>query len=155
MPRLLSSVRFDAPLDEVFPFFADPRNLEALTPPWLRFEIRTPSPIEMRAGTLIDYRLRVHGLPLRWRSEITAWDPPHLFVDEQRRGPYRFWRHEHRFAVDGAGTLVEDDVTYAVLGGALFERLFVRRDLDRIFAFRREVLRTAFATRSGTSPGSS
>jgi ligand-binding SRPBCC domain-containing protein len=144
MPRLLSSVRLDAPLDEVFPFFADPRNLEALTPPWLRFEIRTPSPIEMRAGTLIDYRLRVHGLPLRWRSEITTWDPPHLFVDEQRRGPYRFWRHEHRFAVDGAGTLVEDDVTYAVLGGPLVERLFVRRDLDRIFRFRLDVLRERF-----------
>jgi ligand-binding SRPBCC domain-containing protein len=155
MPRLLSSVRLDAPIAEVFPFFADPRNLEALTPPWLRFEITTPSPIEMRAGTLIDYRLRVHGVPLRWRSEITAWDPPHRFVDEQRRGPYRTWRHEHRFSADGGGTLVEDDVTYAVRGGGLVDRLFVRRDLDRIFAFRRGALLAAFPTRSGTSPGSS
>jgi ligand-binding SRPBCC domain-containing protein len=155
MPRLLSSVHIDAPLEEVFPFFADARNLEALTPPWLRFEVRTPAPIEMRAGALIDYRLRVHGLPLRWQSEITAWDPPHLFVDEQRRGPYRLWRHEHRFRADGDGTLVEDEVTYAVWGGGLVDALFVKRDLARIFAFRREALLAAFATRSGTSRGSS
>jgi ligand-binding SRPBCC domain-containing protein len=155
MPRFSSSVRLEAPPDAVFPFFADARNLEALTPPWLRFEVLTPSPIEMRAGALIDYRLRIHGLPLRWRSEITTWAPPRLFVDEQRRGPYRAWRHEHRFTPDGGGTLVEDDVTYAVLGGALVDALFVRRDLDRIFRFRREALLAAFATRSGTSPGSS
>ena len=155
MPRLLSSVHLAAPLPDVFPFFADARNLEALTPPWLHFEISNPSPIEMRTGTLIDYRLRVHGLPLRWRSEITAWDPPHRFVDEQRRGPYRAWRHEHRFTAEGGGTLVEDDVTYAVLGGAIVDRLLVRRDLQRIFAFRREALRAVFPTRSGTSPGSS
>jgi ligand-binding SRPBCC domain-containing protein len=144
MPRLQSSVRLGAPLAEVFPFFADARNLEALTPPFLRFEILAPGPIEMRVGALIDYRLRVHGLPLRWRSEITAWDPPHLFVDEQRRGPYRLWRHTHRFAADGEATLVEDDVEYAVLGGALVDALLVRRDLDRIFRFRRDVLRERF-----------
>jgi ligand-binding SRPBCC domain-containing protein len=155
MPRLLSSVHLDAPPAEVFPFFADARNLEALTPPWLRFEVETPAPVAMRAGALIDYRLRVHGLPLRWRSEITAWDPPHLFVDEQRRGPYRAWRHEHRFTAQGEGTLVEDAVTYAVRGGALVDALFVRRDLDRIFAFRRQALLAEFATRSGTSRGSS
>jgi ligand-binding SRPBCC domain-containing protein len=155
MPRLQSSVRLGAPLAEVFPFFADARNLEALTPPWLRFEIVSPGAVEMRVGALIDYRLRVHGLPLRWQSEITAWDPPHRFVDEQRRGPYRTWRHEHRFTADGDGTLVEDDVTYAAPGGALVERLFVGRDLARIFAFRREALLRAFPTRSGTSPGSS
>jgi ligand-binding SRPBCC domain-containing protein len=144
MPRLQSSVRLGAPLAEVFPFFADARNLEALTPPWLRFEILAPGPIEMRLGTIIDYRLRVHGLPLRWRSEITAWDPPHLFVDEQRRGPYRLWRHTHRFTADGDGTLVEDEVEYAVPGGALVDALLVRRDLDRIFRFRRDVLRERF-----------
>ncbi len=155
MPRLQSSVRLGAPLAEVFPFFADARNLEALTPPWLRFEILSPGPVDMRVGALIDYRLRVHGVPLRWRSEITEWDPPHLFVDEQRRGPYRRWRHTHRFAADGDGTRVDDEVDYAVLGGPLVDRLFVRRDLDRIFAFRREALRDRFPTRSGTSPGSS
>jgi ligand-binding SRPBCC domain-containing protein len=144
MARLQSSVRLGAPLAEVFPFFADARNLEALTPPWLRFEILAPGPIEMRVGALIDYRLRVHGLPLRWRSEITAWDPPHLFVDEQRRGPYRLWRHTHRFAADGEATVVEDDIEYAVPGGALVDALLVRRDLDRIFCFRRDVLRERF-----------
>jgi ligand-binding SRPBCC domain-containing protein len=83
------------PLEIVFPFFADAGNLEILTPPWLRFEIVTPRPIAMRAGALIEYRLRLHGVPLRWQSEITAWEPPHRFVDEQRRGPYRAWIHEH------------------------------------------------------------
>jgi ligand-binding SRPBCC domain-containing protein len=144
MPRLQSSVRLEAPLADVFPFFADARNLEALTPPFLCFEILSAGPIEMRVEAFIDYRLRVHGLPLRWRSEITAWDPPHLFVDEQRRGPYRLWRHTHRFAADGEATLVEDDVEYAVWGGALVDRLFVKRDLDRIFAFRREALLRRF-----------
>lgn len=144
MPRLQSSVRLGAPLAEVFPFFADARNLEALTPPWLRFEILSPGPVDMRAGALIDYRLRIHGIPLRWRSEITTWDPPRVFVDEQRRGPYRVWRHTHRFAADGDGTLVEDEVEYAVPGGALVDALLVRRDLDRIFGFRRDVLRERF-----------
>jgi ligand-binding SRPBCC domain-containing protein len=144
MPRLQSSVRLEAPLADVFPFFADARNLEALTPPFLRFEILSAGPVEMRVGAFIDYRLRVHGLPLRWRSEITAWDPPHLFVDEQRRGPYRLWRHTHRFAADGEATLVEDDVEYAVWGGALVGRLLVKRDLDRIFAFRRAALLRRF-----------
>lgn len=155
MPRLQSSVRLDAPLADVFPFFADARNLEALTPPWLRFEILSPGAVDMRVGAFIDYRLRVHGVPLRWRSEITAWDPPRMFVDEQRRGPYRLWRHTHRFAPEGDGTRVDDEVEYAVLGGPLVDRLFVRRDLDRIFAFRRAALSARFPTRSGTWPGSS
>src|SRR5579871_5848818 len=83
------------PLEEVFPFFADAGNLPILTPPWLHFHILTTRPIEMRRGALIDYRLRIHGLPIRWQSEIVEWDPPHRFVDEQRRGPYRLWHHEH------------------------------------------------------------
>jgi ligand-binding SRPBCC domain-containing protein len=124
------------PVDEVYPFFADAGNLDMLTPPWLRFEILTPQPIAMRVGTQIDYRLRLRGLPIRWQSEISDWSPPHRFVDEQRRGPYRVWIHEHTFEKRGGGTLVRDQVQYAVFGGALVERLFVRRDLEKIFAYR-------------------
>ena len=132
------------PVSEVFSFFADAGNLDALTPPWLRFEILTPRPIEMRVGALIDYRIRLHGLSLRWQSEITAWQPPHRFVDEQRRGPYRVWIHEHSFTQQDGGTLVGDHVRYAVLGGALVERLFVRRDVARIFAYRQQKLLAVF-----------
>ena len=131
-------------LARVFSFFADAGNLDVITPPWLRFEILTPRPIEMRVGTLIDYRLRLRGLPLRWRSEITAWDPPHRFVDEQRRSPYRLWQHEHTFAERDGGTLVGDHVRYAVFGGVVIERLFVRRDVTNIFTYRQEQLAMLF-----------
>ena len=131
--------------DEVFRFFADAFNLETLTPPWLKFEVLTPRPIEMRVGLQIDYRLRLRGLPLRWRSEITAWEPPGRFVDEQRRGPYRAWIHEHTFEDQDGGTLTRDQVHYAVIGGQLVNRLLVRRDVEKIFLFRREKLRGLFA----------
>jgi len=131
--------------DEVFHFFADAFNLETLTPPWLKFEVLTPRPIVMRVGLQIDYRLRLRGLPLRWRSEITAWEPPGRFVDEQRRGPYRAWIHEHTFEEQDGGTLARDRVQYAVIGGQLVNRLLVRRDVEKIFLFRREKLRGLFA----------
>ena len=132
------------PIDRVFPFFAEAENLETLTPPLLKFRIVTPRPIEMRVGALIDYKLRVHGIPLKWRSEITAWEPPFRFVDEQRRGPYRLWVHEHRFEEVDGGTRVEDRVEYAVLGGTLIQKLFVAPDLKRIFAFRQGQLEILF-----------
>ena len=144
-----SRVVLARPRDEVFPFFADARNLEYLTPPWLRFTMLTPWPVEMRQGALIDYRLRVRGVPLRWRSEITAWEPPYRFVDEQRRGPYRLWIHEHGFEETREGrTLAHDAVRYAVPGGWLVDRLLVRRDLERIFEYRRAVLRDLFGVPS-------
>jgi ligand-binding SRPBCC domain-containing protein len=130
--------------DEVFRFFADAFNLEALTPPWLKFEVLTPRPIEMRVGLRIDYRLRLRGLPLRWQSEITAWEPPVRFVDEQRRGPYRAWIHEHTFEARDGGTLARDHVRYAVALDFLVHRLFVRPDMERIFQFRSEALRKRF-----------
>lgn len=130
--------------EEIFPFFADAGNLETLTPPWLRFEILTPPPISLAVGTLIDYRLRIHGWPIRWRTRISAWEPPYRFVDEQLRGPYRVWIHEHTFTPADAGTLVRDVVRYRPLGGALVDRLFVRRDVRRIFHYRQVQLAARF-----------
>jgi ligand-binding SRPBCC domain-containing protein len=124
---------------DVFPFFADAQNLERITPPWLRFEVLTPEPIAMRTGTVVQYRLRLHGLPLRWTARIEDWQEGRAFVDRQIRGPYRLWHHRHEFEPHPGGTLVRDHVRYALpLGplGALAHRLAVRRDLDRIFAFR-------------------
>ncbi len=141
------------PLAEVFPFFADALNLEALTPPLLRFHVATPSPIEIRQGTLIDYRLKLRGIPLRWRSEIRVWEPPRRFVDFQVRGPYLLWHHEHLFDEVDGGTLVRDRVHYRVLGGALVERFLVRPDLRRIFAFRQEYLARLFSTPNPTQEG--
>ena len=139
------------PLDPVFDFFARAENLELLTPPWLSFQILNPD-LEMREGALIDYKLRIHGIPLRWRSQITVWEPPHRFVDVQIRGPYRLWEHEHRFTEIEGGTLVEDRVKYAVLGGSWIERLFVAPDLTRIFDYRQARLRELFENRSPNEP---
>ncbi|HEY6398809.1 MAG TPA: SRPBCC family protein, partial [Solirubrobacteraceae bacterium] len=118
-------------------------NLEALTPAWLRFEVMTPEPIEMRAGTLIEYRLSVHGAPLKWISRIEAWERNRSFVDRQVRGPYRLWHHTHEFVALGEGTLVRDRVRYAIpLGplGDVAHTLFVQRDLDDVFAYRRSAV---------------
>lgn len=142
------SQHIDRPLEEVFAFFSAPSNLERITPPWLGFEVVGTSTPELGEGTIIDYRLRLHGLPLRWRSLIRSWDPPYGFVDEQLKGPYRSWVHTHRFERDGGGTLVRDHVRYAVPGGALVERLFVRRDIERIFDFRVQALEAHFAPRT-------
>ena len=152
LSHLRSSIWLPRPLEVVFDFFADARNLEVLTPPWLRFQIVTPEPIAMRPGARIAYRLKLHGIPLRWDSEIAVWEPPYRFVDVQRRGPYRRWVHEHTFEEQGGGTLVSDHVRYAVLGGALVERLFVRPDVEKIFAYRREKLIETFGERVGASP---
>lgn len=131
-------------LEELFPFFAEARNLERITPPWLRFNVLTPEPIRMAPGTTIDYRLRWRGLPLRWRSEIAAWEPPHRFVDRQVRGPYRLWHHEHRFEVRPEGTLVTDRVDYAAPVRIVSHRLIVDRDVAEIFAYRRRALDALF-----------
>ena len=132
------------PPEELFPFFADAFNLERITPPLLRFRVVTPPPIEMRAGALIDYRLRIHGVPAKWRTEITAWDPPHRFVDEQLRGPYRQWIHEHTFEPQDGGTLCRDRVDYAAPGGSLVNRFLIEPDVRRIFAYRAAALEEIF-----------
>ena len=123
--------------DDVFDFFADASNLERITPPWLRFQILTPRPITMRIGCEIDYRLRLHTIPLRWTSVITAWEPQFRFVDEQLRGPFRFWHHDHRIEQVDGGTQITDIVDYSVPGGQFANRLLVRRDLQKIFDYRR------------------
>ena len=132
---------------DVFPFFADAHNLEAITPPWLGFRVVTPAPIAMRAGALIEYRLRLHGLRLAWLTRIDEWTPGVRFVDSQLAGPYALWHHTHEFEPDGAGgTLMRDTVRYALPFGPLGEiahRLFVARDLGAIFDFRTQQVANA------------
>jgi ligand-binding SRPBCC domain-containing protein len=149
--------RLPGPPADVFPFFADARNLEAITPPLLRFEVVTPEPIEMGVGTFLQYRLRLHGVPATWHTTIQAWDPPHRFVDVQVRGPYALWHHTHTFEATADGdTLMRDVVRYAIGFGALGEiahRALVRRDVEAIFDFRaREVPRLIAATAASGAP---
>jgi ligand-binding SRPBCC domain-containing protein len=130
-------------LDDTFAFFADPWNLEAITPPWLRFRI-TDAESPLHEGARLAYRLRLLGVPIRWLTEITRWEPPHTFTDLQVRGPYALWEHTHTFAPVPGGTEVRDLVRYCIpLGrvGSLSQRLFVRRLLDAIFDYRAERLR--------------
>jgi ligand-binding SRPBCC domain-containing protein len=129
--------------DDAFAFFADAHNLEAITPPWLRFRILTSRPIVMAEDTLIDYRLTLHRLPLRWRTRITRWQPGRLFVDIQVRGPFRLWEHTHTFERSGTETLIRDVVRYQLpLGpmGIVAHRTLVHRDLESIFDYRRDAV---------------
>lgn len=147
-PHVLASEQFvPRPPDEVFAFFARPENLGEITPPWLGFRILTPSPVPMREGALIDYLIRLGPLPTRWRTLITAYDPPRRFVDEQLAGPYSFWHHTHTFAARDGGTVIGDRIEYLLpLGalGRLAERLVIRRQLRAIFAHRRRVIAARF-----------
>jgi ligand-binding SRPBCC domain-containing protein len=133
------------PLDirRVFAFFSDARNLNDITPPWLHFTLKADGPPTMRPGLLLDYRIRLFLIPINWQTEITVWDPPTRFVDEQRRGPYRWWVHTHTFTEVEGGTRVEDEVLYNPRGGALVHGLFVKRRLRRIFRYRHRMLRLA------------
>jgi ligand-binding SRPBCC domain-containing protein len=131
------------PPEEVFELFADASTLEEITPPWLSFRLVTAEPIEMGVGTLIEYRLRLHGMPIRWLARIDVWEPGRRFVDVQVIGPYRLWRHTHTFERAGRGTLVRDVVRYSLPRGplgALAHFAFVRRDLGRIFDYRQEAV---------------
>ena len=138
----------NAPLEEAFGFFADPRNLPQITPEWVRFEVVHLEAAPLRAGTTNEYRIRWLGVPLRWRSFIPEYQNPHRFVDEQVSGPYHYWRHEHSFhGVDG-GTEVRDIVDYALpLGpiGSALHALIVRRQLDEIFDYRERALTGIFS----------
>ncbi len=149
--RLESRLWLPESPERVFAFFADAANLETLTPPWLHFRVLTPRPIDMRPGQIIDYRLRLWGVPLRWQSFIPIWEPPYRFVDEMRHGPYRSWRHLHTFESRDGGTEVFDQVDYAVPGGALVHALFVGRDLRKIFSYRLDRLRALFPAQGPAS----
>jgi ligand-binding SRPBCC domain-containing protein len=148
---LARSQRLAVSIERAFDFYAQARNLEAITPPWLGFRVTTTGAIDMRAGTLIDYRLKLHGVSVRWRTRIERWNPPGSFVDVQVRGPYALWQHTHTLQPDGeAAVVVGDRVRYALPFGPLGElahALFVKRDLQRIFDYRSravaELLRAA------------
>jgi hypothetical protein len=156
--------RVAADRDAVFAFFDRPENLSELTPAGMKFQRLTPSPIAMKEGAVIDFVVRVHGLAMRWRSLITAYEPPHRFVDEQLLGPYSFWHHTHGFrALPEGGTELTDTVRYALpFGplGRLAHTLAVRRQLEQIFRHREQVVAARFgvaapaATPTGTATAS-
>lgn len=138
-----------ASLDRVVAFFGDASNLDALTPPWLRFRIVTPLPIEMRCDTRIEYQLRLAGVPLRWRTRIAKWDPPHGFVDVQERGPYALWEHSHHFRACAEGVWMADVVRYALpfaALGAVAHALAIRAALAAIFDYRFARIREQFGS---------
>jgi ligand-binding SRPBCC domain-containing protein len=152
MPRihvLERQQRIERPPGEVFPFYADAANLERITPPWLGFEVTTPQPIQMGAGALVEYRLQLHGIPVKWRTRIEEWRPPHRFVDAQLSGPYSLWHHTHTFRAEGENaTILGDRVRYAIPfgpAGELARALFVADDLERIFDHRREAVAALLA----------
>ena len=134
--------------DALFAFFSDAHNLESITPPWLRFEVVSP-PRELGVGSELRYRLRLHGIPVRWLTRIAVWEPPRRFVDVQLRGPYRLWHHTHSLEPDGEHVVMHDLVRYALpLGplGGLAHRALVRSDLARIFDFRRDAIVQRFGS---------
>ena len=144
-----------AGVTETFEYFADAANLQTITPPWLHFRILTPLPIAMREGTLIDYRLRLHGLPVNWRTRINRWQPGVAFIDEQLRGPYARWVHLHTFTPERDGTLLGDRVEYALPLHPLSHpahQLYVRPLIERIFEHRRGVIRERFGADPAAAP---
>ncbi len=141
---LRREITLNCPLDRVFDFFSKAENLETLTPPWLRFNIETPRQIQMRQGVRISYRLRLRGIPIFWLTEIERWRPPYEFVDVQLKGPYKLWRHTHRFEETENGTRIIDHVAYTLpFGwlGRIIHRLLVADDLAKIFDYREQRVR--------------
>ncbi|MGQ0540636.1 MAG: SRPBCC family protein [Blastocatellia bacterium] len=149
---LTRGLTLDLPREQVFDFFADAGNLERITPPELNFHIITPQPIDIKQGALIDYKLKLRGFPVTWRTEISVWNPPHSFVDRQLRGPYSQWIHRHTFTeIDANKTHIEDEVKYRLplepFGDIAY--FLIRRELDYIFDYRQkavaEILKMPFA----------
>lgn len=150
--------RVPLPLERTFAFFAEPGNLARITPSWLGFRIVTPPPLVMAEGLRLDYRVRVLGIPVRWRSLISVYEPPHVFRDVQLSGPYRRWEHTHTFRAADGGTVVEDRVVYELpLGplGAVVHAVLIRRQLDAIFDYRRDRITALLPREAGlaVTPG--
>jgi ligand-binding SRPBCC domain-containing protein len=135
------------PLSEVFSFFSSEKNLEKITPPWLRFKVLRKSTPEMEPGTLIDYHLKISGMPVQWRTRILVWEPESHFVDIQLKGPYKKWHHTHRFDSSAKGTWMSDKVVYQLPFGRLGDLLMgrkVRRQIEEIFGYRRKMIEEIF-----------
>lgn len=145
------------PLAEVFAFFCEARNLDRITPPWLHFRVLSQTGFDIRAGTLVHYRLAWHGMPLNWTSRIEDWRPPCRFIDLQMEGPYHLWHHTHRFEANNGGTLISDTVRYAVplgIAGDFLAGWLVRRDLEQIFDYRSRAIAAIFGKKAvSTEPG--
>lgn len=147
MRILTGEILVSSPVDEVFGFFAKAENLNLITPPDLKFNILTPLPIEMKKGTLIDYRIKLGGFSFKWKTEITNWNPPFSFTDTQLKGPYRIWVHEHTFESQNGKTIVKDKVTYlppGYIAEPFINSLFVKHRLEKIFEFRRQKISEYF-----------
>lgn len=138
----------DLPIEDVFNFFSRPENLSLITPPRLKFDILTPSPIQMKEGQLIDYSLTImYFMKLHWRTLITNYNHPHKFIDQQIKGPYSLWHHTHIFQEKNGGTLIQDEVTYAIpfgLIGRLIHAIYIKYDLRSIFKYRHKILNKIF-----------
>lgn len=136
-----------APVEKVFEFFSDAQNLERITPEILNFKIVTPLPIRMQKGTLIDYKIKIRGVPAKWKTLIDAWEPPFLFIDSQINGPYKMWQHTHSFKTVEGGTLMKDSVRYSLpfgIFGQLVHPFLVRPDVEKIFRHRNGVISKYF-----------
>ena len=137
---LTSEISVAAGINEVFTFFSKAENLDLITPPELKFKILTPLPVEITDGTLIDYSISLSGIPFKWKTKISRWEPPDYFIDVQLKGPYKIWIHEHIFRSQGTGTVVKDVINYLPPGSIaepVINRLFVKKKLERVLEFRK------------------
>lgn len=147
MRKLTKECLIKKPIEEVFSFFSKAENLDLITPEELQFRILTPLPVNMQKGALIDYKIKIYGVPFKWRTEITEWLPPFKFVDTQIKGPYSVWMHTHTFTPHPEGTIVKDEIEYLSRGWILepfIQKLFVKKNLEHIFDYRQKKLKLIF-----------